>query len=225
MEFGGIQKTSLLDFPDNIATILFTPRCNLRCPFCHNWRLVIDPKGPFLSEDSVLRILKSRKQFVNAVVITGGEPTMQNDIPNFLRILKENNFLVKIDTNGFFPDILKKCLPFLNYVALDIKTCPKQYQLLGSNEINNLFKSIEILKSCKIDYEFRNTVVPGLIDDDCVSKIGELVKGAKRFVFQQFVPGDTLDKAYNFVKPYSFETITHFEAIMKQYVNETKLRF
>ena len=97
--FGGIQKTSLIDFPDRIATVLFTPGCNLRCPFCHNWRLVLEPKGPFLSEKDVLQILESRKRHVDAVVVTGGEPTMHVDLSEFLMELKERGFRVKLDTN------------------------------------------------------------------------------------------------------------------------------
>ncbi|RLI35989.1 anaerobic ribonucleoside-triphosphate reductase activating protein, partial [Candidatus Bathyarchaeota archaeon] len=89
MKFGGLQKTSLIDYPGRISSILFTPGCNLRCPYCHNWRLVLNPKGPFLSEDEVLQILRSRKRYVDAVVITGGEPTIHRDLPDFLKRLKE----------------------------------------------------------------------------------------------------------------------------------------
>lgn len=224
MRFGGIQKTSLIDFPDRIATVLFTLGCNLRCPYCHNWRLVLESKGPFLSEDDVLQVLESRKRFVDAVVVTGGEPTMHEDVPLFLEKLKRKGFAVKLDTNGFFPDVLERCLPFLDYVALDVKTCPEKYKLLGVADVGSLLRTIEILKQERVDYEFRNTVVPGIVDEDSVVKMGELVKGAKRFVFQKFVPGDTLDKEYNAVKPYPPEIIAHFADIMSRHVEDVKLR-
>lgn len=224
VRFGGIQKTSLIDFPDRVATVLFTEGCNLRCPYCYNWRLVLEPKGPFLSEEDALRILESRKKFVDAVVVTGGEPTMHRDIPLFLEKLKQRGFAVKIDTNGFFPEVLEKCLPYLDYVAMDVKTCSERYYLLGAGDMVNFVRTIEMLRQGSIEYEFRNTVVPGIVEEECIPRMGELVRGAKRFVFQQFVPGDTLDRAFNMVKPYSQETITHFADIMSHYVKDVRLR-
>jgi pyruvate formate lyase activating enzyme len=224
MNFAGLQKTSLIDFPEKIATVIFTSGCNLRCPFCHNWRLVLEPRGPFLLEETILQILDSRRQYINAVVVTGGEPTLQVEIPQFLKTLKDRGFATKIDTNGFFPDMLTKCLPHLDYVALDIKTSLERYRLLGAENIENYLQTIEILKEGNTDYEFRSTVVPGFIDESIVKKIGVVVKGAKRFAFQQFVPGDTLDNAFNAIKPYSRDTITHFADLMNDYVDEVLLR-
>lgn len=224
MRFGGLQKISLIDFPDRIATVLFTPGCNLRCPYCHNWRLVLDPKGPFLSEDDVLQILESQRRFVDAVVITGGEPTMHRDIPLFLEKLKQRGFAVKLDTNGFFPEVLESCLPYLDYVAVDVKTCPERYHLLGAVDVGNLLRTVEELKKGSVNYEFRNTVVPGIVEEECIPRMGELAKGARCFAFQQFVSGDTLDKDFNTVRPYFPETIIHFADIMSHYVEEVKLR-
>jgi pyruvate formate lyase activating enzyme len=222
--FGGIQKTSLVDFPDRIATVLFTTGCNLRCPFCHNWRLVLEPKGSFLEENDVLQILESRRRHIDAVVVTGGEPTMHADLPKFLLELKERGFSVKLDTNGFFPDVLEKSLQHVNYIALDVKTSLEKYVLLGANEMSNFLRTIEILKHGNVDYEFRTTVVPGFVDKEDIPKIGECVEGAKRFVFQQFIPDDTLDKSFNNVKPYSSEVIANFAGVMKKYVTGVVLR-
>ncbi|MDH5459799.1 MAG: anaerobic ribonucleoside-triphosphate reductase activating protein [Candidatus Bathyarchaeota archaeon] len=218
MKFSGIQKTSLIDFPDRIATVLFTPGCNLRCPFCHNWRIVLDPKPPFLNEKTVLQILEKRRKYVDAVVITGGEPTIHKEIPKFLKKLKERGFAVKLDTNGFFPQVLEECLPYLDYVALDVKTSLEKYGLLGAKDTANLLRTIEILKNGKVEYEFRTTVVPRFVDEEDISKIGETVKGGKRFAFQQFIPGDTLDKTFNSLKSYSPEVIVGFAETMKKYV-------
>jgi len=224
MDFSGLQKTSLIDFPNNIATVLFTPGCNLRCPFCYNWRIVLNPKGPYLSEKDVLRILESRKTFVNAVVITGGEPTMHSKLPTFLQELEERGYAIKIDTNGFFPEVLDQCLPHIDYVSMDVKTSPEKYRLLGAKDLKNLLRSIDILREGRTDYEFRTTVVPGFVDEDCIRRIGKIVKDAKRFVLQQFVPGDTLDKKYNEIKPYSKNKIAHLAEIMDSYVDKTILR-
>jgi pyruvate formate lyase activating enzyme len=224
MKFSGIQKTSLIDYPDRIATVLFTPGCNLRCPFCHNWRIVINPKPPFLNEKTVLQILDSRKKYVDAVVITGGEPTMHKELPRFLKKLKERGFKIKLDTNGFFPQVLEECLPYLDYVALDVKTSPEKYGLLGARDTADLLHTIEILKKGKVKYEFRTTVVPGFVDEEDVPKIGEIVKGGKRFAFQRFVPGDTLDKKFNTVKPYPPDVLSRFTDFMKKHVEEVTLR-
>ena len=224
MKFGGVQKTSVIDFPDRIATVLFTLHCNLRCPFCHNWRLVLGPKPPFLNEETVFKILESRRKYVDAVVITGGEPTVHKDLPHFIKNLKERDFSVKLDTNGFFPQVLEECLPNVDYVALDVKTSLEKYSLLGARDTADFLRTIEILKNKNIDYEFRATVVPGFVDAEDIPKIGELVKGGKRFAFQQFVPGDTLDKTFNGVKPYPQDVIARFAEFMKKYVANVTIR-
>jgi len=225
MKFSGIQKTSLIDFPDRIATVLFTPGCNLRCPFCHNWRIVLDPKPPFLNEETVIQILEKRKKHIDAVVITGGEPTMHGEIPKFLKKLNEKGFAVKLDTNGFFPQILKECLPYVDYVALDVKTSLEKHGRLGAKDTTGFLRSVEILKSGRVEYEFRATVVPGFVDKEDIPKMGGIVKGGRRFAFQQFVSGDTLDKTFNSVKPYAADVIIHFADVMKKYVKEVTLRF
>jgi pyruvate formate lyase activating enzyme len=222
--FSGLQKTSLIDFPDRIATVLFAPGCNLRCPFCHNWRLVLEPRGPFLAEKSALEILESRKRQVDAVVITGGEPTMQTDLPKFLTELKERGFHIKLDTNGFFPNMLEKSLPYVDYVALDVKTSLEKYHRLGANDASNFLGTMNMLKQGPVDYEFRTTAVPGFVDTEDIPKIGELVRGAKRFAFQQFIPNDSLDKSLNEVKPYPPEVISDFASVMKKYVTNVLLR-
>jgi len=224
MKFSGVQKTSLIDFPEKISTVLFTPGCNLRCPYCYNWRIVIDPKPPFLNEETALKILEKRKKYVEAVVVTGGEPTLHKEIPKFLRKLKERGFAVKLDTNGFYPQVLEECLAYVDYVALDVKTSLEKYPRLGAKDTADLMRTIEILKSGKTAYEFRTTVVPGLVDADDIPRIGELVKGAKTFAFQQFVPEDTLDKTFKTLKPHSPETIARFAENMNSYADRVILR-
>lgn len=224
MKFSGVQKTSLLDFPDKMATVLFTPNCNLRCPYCHNWRIVVEPSPPFLAEDSVLQLLESRKRFVNAVVITGGEPTIHEDLPEFLKVLREADFSLKLDTNGFFPRVLMECVPHVDYVALDVKTALDQYPDLGAKDTSNFLRSVEILKRDAVEYEFRTTAVPGFVSEQNIEEIGEIVKGGRRFALQQFTPGDTLDETFNDVKPYTKTQLTCFAETMKRYVREVVIR-
>lgn len=224
MKFSGLQKISLVDYPNKVASVIFTPGCNLRCPFCHNWRIVVDPKPPFLQEAGALEILESRKRYVDAVVVTGGEPTMHKELPRFLAKLKERGFLVKLDTNGFYPEVLEECLPFVDYVATDVKTSPEKYRLLGASDTAGLLRTVEILKTGKVAYEFRTTVVPELFAAEDVTAIGEMVKGARTYAFQQFVPQDTLDKRFESVKPYAPETIAAFAETMGKYAENTVLR-
>jgi len=224
MKFSGIQKTSLIDFPNRIASVLFTPGCNLRCPYCYNWRIVVDPKPPFLQEETAFKILESRKKYVDAVVVTGGEPTMHKEIPKFLRKLEERGFAIKLDTNGCYPQVLEECLAYVDYVALDVKTSLEKYARLGAKDTKDLLRTIEILKTGKVEYEFRTTVVPSFVDAEDIAQIGELVKGARNFAFQQFIPEDTLDENFRKLKPHTLETITEFAETMKKYADKIILR-
>ena len=224
MKFSGLQKISLIDYPNKVASVLYTPGCNLRCPFCHNWRIVVDPKPPFLHEAAALKILESRKKYVDAVVVTGGEPTMHKELPKFLAKLKKRGFQVKLDTNGFYPEVLEECLPYVDYVAMDVKTSLEKYKQLGTKDTVGLMRTVEILKTGKVPYEFRTTAVPEFVTAEDVKCIGEMLKGAKTHAFQQFVPQDTLDKKFEAVKPYSPKTITEFAGTMKKYAENVILR-
>lgn len=224
MKFSGIQKTSLVDFPNRVASVLFTPGCNLRCPYCHNWRIVIDPKPPFLNDEAALKILEERKKFVDAVVVTGGEPTIHKELPKFLKKLKEKGFTVKLDTNGLNPGALEECLRYVDYVALDVKTSLGKYGRLGARDTTELVHTIEVLKTGKVECEFRTTVVPGFVSEEDILEIGELVKGVKNFALQQFVPDDTLDKKLNSLKPYTTDSIAGFAERMKMYAENVTLR-
>jgi pyruvate formate lyase activating enzyme len=224
MKFSGIQKTSLIDYPDNVSTVLFTAGCNLRCPYCHNWRIVLEYSGPFLSEEDAVRILEERKKFIEHVVITGGEPTIQDGLPEFLSRLKSLGYKVKLDSNGMLPGVLVESLPHLDYVAVDVKTSLDLYPGLKAESVEGLLKTIHTLKNGSVDYEFRCTAVPGFVDEETVYKMGEMVEGARRFAFQQFIPGDTLDPNFNSQTPYTKEKISQFADIMASYVEEVILR-
>lgn len=224
MKFSGLQKVSLIDYPGKVASVLFTPGCNLRCPFCHNWRIVVDPKPPFLREATALEILENRKKYVDAVVVTGGEPTMHKELPKFLVKLKARGFSVKLDTNGFYPEVLEECLGSVDYVAMDVKTCLEKYGILGAMDTSSVLRSVEILKTGKVDYEFRTTAVPELVNATDVACIGDLVRGAKTHAFQQFIHQDLLDKKYELLSPYTPERIGEFAEAMKKYAEKVIMR-
>jgi len=224
MKFSGLQKISMIDYPNKIASVLFTPGCNLRCGFCHNWRIAVDPQPPFLQEAAALELLEARKRYVDAVVITGGEPCMHKELPRFLAKLKERGFSVKLDTNGCFPDILEQCLGYVDYVAMDLKTSPEKYGRLGAADTTGLMRSMEILKTGKVPYEFRTTLVPDLVTPKDVSCIAELAKGAQAMALQQFVPDDTLDKTFQVLRPYSPEVINDFADTLRKYTQNVFVR-
>ena len=224
MKFSGLQKTSLLDFPDKVASVLYTPGCNLRCPFCHNWRIVVDPQPPFLQEGAALQILERRKKYVDAVVISGGEPCMHKELPRFLAKLKERGFKVKLDTNGFYPNVLKECLPQVDYVAMDIKTSQEKYKLLGASDTTGFMKSIDLLKSGKTPFEFRTTVVPEIVTAQDITCIAKMTQGSKIHALQQFVPQDTLDKHFQTLMVYAPETISDFAKEIQQFTDKVVLR-
>ncbi len=224
MKFSGIQKTSLIDYPEKTASVLFTPGCNLRCPYCYNWRIVVDPKPPFLNEETALQILDERRKYVDAVVVTGGEPTIHKELPRFLKKLKERGFAVKLDTNGLNPTVLEECLPHVDYVALDLKTTLEKYHLLGVKDAAGLLKTVEMLKNGKVEYEFRTTVVPKIVEEADITRMGEIVKGAKAYALQQFISGDTLSEEYKNLKPYPPDVIAGFAETFKKYVERVVLR-
>jgi pyruvate formate lyase activating enzyme len=156
--------------------------------------------------------------------VTGGEPTLHKELPKFLKKLKDKGFTVKLDTNGFYPQVLEECLAYVDYVALDVKTSIDKYKLLGAQDTEDLLHSVEMLKSGKVDYEFRTTVVPSFVDAEDVLAMGEIIKGAKTFALQQFVPDDTLDKSLRTVKPYSPEKISALAEKLKEYSEKLVIR-
>lgn len=216
MIIGGLQKTSLLDFPEKIAAIVFTMGCNFRCGYCHNPELI---NGEAKIEE-VFEFLKTRQGKLDGVVITGGEPCLQKDLPEFIKQVKELGFAVKLDTNGSFPEMLEKVLPDLDYVAMDIKAPLEKYSQIVNVDVDTskILKSIEILKNCGVDYEFRTTVVKSQLSFEDFEKIGQLIQGAPRYYLQKFVASKILDKGLENEKTYSTEEFERIIDILKPYV-------
>jgi pyruvate formate lyase activating enzyme len=197
MLIGGLQKFSMIDYPDKIACIVFTQGCNFRCSYCHNPELV-EPKlfvEP-MAEDLFFDFLKERIGKLDAVVITGGEPTLQYDLIEFIKKVRDLGFLIKLDTNGTNPDMLKEILDqkLVNYVAMDIKAPLKDYEKITGvpADVKKIKKSIELVMNSGVDYEFRTTLVKNLLSLDDLKKIGEEIKGAKRYFLQKFIPTKTV---------------------------------
>lgn len=216
MIIGGLQKTSLLDFPEKIAAIVFTMGCNFRCGYCHNPELI---NGEAKIED-VFEFLKTRQGKLDGVVITGGEPCLQKDLPEFIKQVKELGFAVKLDTNGSFPEMLEKVLPDLDYVAMDIKAPLEKYSQIVNVDVDTskILKSIEVLKNGGVDYEFRTTVVKSQLSYEDFEKIGQLIQGAPRYYLQRFEASKILDKSLENEKTYSTEEFERIIDMLKSYV-------
>lgn len=198
MFISGFHKTTLLDYPGCIAATIFTGGCNFRCPFCHNSGLVQDPfKEGMVPEDEVLAFLDKRKKILKGVCITGGEPTLQPDLPDFIGKVRKMGYRVKLDTNGYRPEVLRELLEsgLLDYAAMDIKNCPEKYGaaaglILSGNaggfELGKIEESIKLLLDGQIDYEFRTTVVKELHTVEDIAAIGAWVKGTPAYYLQKF---------------------------------------
>ena len=171
-----------------------------------------------------MELLGERRGFIDSVVVTGGEPTIQEGLPGFLRRVREGCFSVKLDTNGMRPDVLGECLGLVDYVAMDFKTAPGRYGELGGGSPEAFLESVGLLLEGGVDYEFRCTAVPGFVDEGAVLEMGRAVSGAGLFVFQQFVPGDTLDPDFRGVEPFEVGVIEGFGELMENFVDEVVLR-
>ncbi|MCK5023051.1 MAG: anaerobic ribonucleoside-triphosphate reductase activating protein [Candidatus Aenigmarchaeota archaeon] len=202
MMLGGLQKNSFMDYPDKISCIIFTAGCNFRCPFCHNGYLVVNVnETPLVKEKYIFDFLESRKGLIDAVVITGGEPLMQKDIGNFMKKIKSMGFLVKLDTNGSFPDILKELIDgnLLDYIAMDIKATPEKYEeACGAKvDVEKIKRSVEMIKESGIDYEFRTTAIKEIHTQEDFEKIGKWLNGAKKYYLQKFSSKETIEPEFS----------------------------
>lgn len=202
MQIHGLNKTTLLDYPEHVAATVFTGGCNFCCPFCHNKDLVLNPSAvPLIAEEEVLAFLKKRIGILSGVCITGGEPTLQKDLPEFIRKTKDLGYLVKLDTNGSRPKVLKSLLEegLLDYVAMDVKNSPEKYGMTIGEKADNgpdvgkkdsctdmVSESISLIKESGVSHEFRTTVVRELHKEEDIAKIAEWIKGADAYFLQAY---------------------------------------
>jgi len=211
MIFGGLQKSSLIDYPGEISCVLFTTGCNFSCPYCHNPQLArgcMDDATAF-DEQTAYDFLERRKGFLEGVVISGGEPTLQDDLAAVCEKIKQMGYPVKLDTNGSRPQVLKRLLndALVDYIAMDIKTDPFSYNPLIQKDFNpsSLLESIHLVMTSTVEYEFKTTCIKPLVDATVIENISRLISGAPLYALQQFQPADVLcpdffqqnDRCYN----------------------------
>ncbi|MEW5814256.1 MAG: anaerobic ribonucleoside-triphosphate reductase activating protein [Spirochaetota bacterium] len=230
----GLQKTTLIDFPGEVAATVFLPGCNLRCPYCQNPDLVVPPFPPDLvSIEELTRFLNKRKNVLGGVCISGGEPLIHKDLPDLIHLIRDTGLKVKIDTNGSMPGDLSALLAKeqIDYVAMDIKTAPRKYiQLLaGKKSIqpplpDSICRSIRCIVQSGISHEFRTTVVPGIVTKDDVREIAGLIQGAGLYVLAGFQAGKTLNPAYETVDPYPLAVLEEMKEIVEKLGIPCKLR-
>ncbi len=229
MKIVGWEKVSFIDFPGKVCTILFTPGCNFRCPYCHNYELVLPQMIKELKPipgDEIFSWLEKRKAVIEAVEITGGEPTLHGErLLEFMQKIKSKGFSVKLDTNGSFPEILERAIShsLVDYVAMDVKAPLEKYSEIAGTRVdtNKIKKSISILLQGNVDYEFRTTAFP-MLDTEDFEKIGKLIKGAKRYYIQQFRNEYTLS-ADN-ISPYPPKKLMGFAEVVRRYAKSVGIR-
>ena len=228
MHILGFQKTTLLDYPGKLAATIFLGGCNFRCPFCHNREIVVHPnQSNELDRSEILHTLSKRSNILDAVCITGGEPTLFPDLPELIKEIRELGLLVKLDTNGSNPDMLQSLIDqkLLDYVAMDLKNSPSKYPLtIGhSLDLDKIYTSVDLLKQNMVDYEFRTTVVKELHNAQDFVEIGQWISGAKRYYLQNFVNSDRLI-CPNVFSSYPKESLLQFLTLLRPYVTEVDLR-
>ena len=229
MLVGGFQKCSMIDYPDKMSAIVFSQGCNFRCPYCHNPELVVPEKFNVpMREDEIIDFLKTRIGKLDGVVLTGGEACLQNNIIEFARKIKDLGFLIKLDTNGSKPDVIEKFLSenLIDYIAMDIKTSPAKYNDFFASKISfsSVLASINLIMNSGLDYEFRTTVVKSLLSKEDFIKIGELIRGAKTYYLQKFVPTKLFDESYVNAETYSDEEFEEIILILKDYIDFVGIR-
>ena len=229
MQIAGLQKSSLVDYPSKIAAVVFTLGCNFRCPYCHNPNILTAVStNRLFDEAAVFDFLKTRKGKLDAVVVSGGEPTLQKGLPEFFKKLKELGFLTKLDTNGSSPKMLEYLLKeeLLDYVAMDIKAPIEKYKeiALVNIDTNNILKSIEILKNSKIGYEFRTTTVKSQLSFEDFEKIGKMLCGTENYYLQKFKPDITLNPDFAKEKTYTDEEFLKIKTMLLKYIKNVHIR-
>lgn len=228
MQIYGFNKTTLLDYPEHVAATVFTGGCNFRCPFCHNGGLVLSPNSEErIEEEEVLSYLKKRQGILEGVCITGGEPTLQKDLRDFICKVKDMGYLVKLDTNGYRPQVMWDLMQegLLDYVAMDIKASKENYAVAAGVEgldISRIEESVGILKGDKVPYEFRTTVVKGIHSIEEFEEIGQFLAGSRAYYLQQYRENDNvIVQGYDAFSKADMESMA---LLARKYIDKVVLR-
>ena len=228
MLIGGLQKLSLLDYPDRTCCTVFTVGCNFTCPFCHNASIIYKPfSGQTIPENEILDFLKKRKGLLDGVCITGGEPLLQKDLEHFIHEIRSSGFSVKLDTNGNYPERLQQLISnnLVDYVAMDIKNAPDRYsQTIGIKnfDLAPINESVSILMSNQVPYEFRTTVVRELHTEENILALAQWIQGAEKYYMQNFVNSD--DVLSKGLHAYSEQEMYHFLDLVLPLLPSAELR-
>lgn len=228
MQFSAIHTLTLLDYPEKIAAIVFTPGCNMRCHFCHNAEFVLPEKlkqiaHDFIPENNVLNFLKQRQGKLDGLVISGGEPTIHPDLLDFIQKVKDLGFLVKLDTNGTNPDIIKQALKknVVDYIAMDIKATPEKYNDITDTDVHyeNIQKSKKLIQSSSIEYEFRTTVIKGFHTPKMLESIFKSCQNCKKYTIQNYRNGKTLNPVWRQYNGFSAEELEDMKKTAQKYIS------
>ncbi len=230
MNIRGLFKTSLVDYPGKVSSVIFTGGCNLRCGYCHNPDLALN--SPILEriEDSeVLAFLEKRKGLIDGVTVSGGEPAMDRGLIPFLTSVKALGLSVKLDTNGFFPRVISECIEknLIDYSAVDVKTSPEKYPSLTGKDISfdDVLSTLNILKNSAVDFEIRTTCVPGFVTVEDITKIGEAVGPVKKYYLQQFVNiNNLLDSGIKLLTPYTVDYLKELKSEAEKFSDFCTIR-
>jgi len=209
VKLGGLQKSTLIDFPGRVAATVFVSGCNFRCPFCYSPELVLPEKiknHPEISEEEFFEFLSEREGLLEGVVVCGGEPTIQGDLIGFISKIKNMGYAVKLDTNGSNPGMLENLIEgrLLDYVAMDIKAPKEKYPAVVGCDIDfsKIGESVGLLRKSLVDYEFRTTAVPGILAKEDFAEIGKWLSPARAYFIQGFKPQKTIDQTFEKISPY-----------------------
>ncbi len=228
MIFGGFEKFTLIDYPGKTACMVYTIGCNFRCPYCHNPELVDETVSKTFSESEVLSFLDTRRGLLDGVVITGGEPTMHDDLPAFMAKVKEKGFSVKLDSNGTNPAMLREVITkgLVDYVAMDMKAPLRNYSKTVARPVDTgkIHESIKLLITSDISYEFRTTLLKALTTPDDILEIGKEIQGAKAYYLQKFVPTKLLNPQFRKKVTYSDKELAELQKKLAPHVSFCGIR-
>lgn len=228
MKIGGLQKVSLMDYPGKVCAVVFTQGCNFRCPYCHNPELVdIQSSALSIPVEEFIVYLKKRQGKIEAVTVSGGEPTIQEGLIPFIRRIKDMGFLVKIDTNGSQPGVLQELIEtrLVDYIAMDVKAPLEKYPFVTRTQVNvkDIVKSLKIILTSGIECEFRTTVVKSQLTCEDILSLGELLRNAPRLCLQRFVPSKTLDRSFLKREAPTTEELSKLKKILEEEKNIGKV--
>ncbi len=225
MKIAGFQKLTLLDYPSKVACIIFTQGCNYKCPYCQNSGLIDHSNEDLIDEEEIFKYLNKRKGVIDGIVISGGEPTIQKDLKTFMKKAKDLGFLVKLDTNGSNPNLVEEIINegLVDYIAMDIKNVLKLYKDVTAvtPNVENLKRSIELIKNSPIEHEFRTTIIKNIHDIDKILEICSYVEGEKMFL-QNFVRSENVLGEY--LEPFSEAELVEIDNILKEKSPNVKIR-